>query len=160
MSSAEILLDYMSISDKPQLIKLIRNTSEFEPDEIPIAEEIIDAYLDCPNQYYTIKVAKIESIVVGYVCFGQTPLTKSTWDIYWMAVDNEKRRIGIGKTLLKSAEEEIFGLRGKLILVETSSKPNYLNTRKFYKRNGYRQVSRITDFYAPDDHLIIFEKRF
>jgi ribosomal protein S18 acetylase RimI-like enzyme len=146
--------------DKPQLMSLLRDTSEFEPAEIPVAEEVVDAYLDCPGQYYTVTVATVKSVIVGYVCFGQTPLTQSTWDIYWMAVANEKRGLGIGKILLKSAEEAICQAGGKLALVETSSKPNYLNTRRFYLKNGYKRVARIVDFYACGDHLLTFEKRF
>lgn len=150
----------MAARDKPSLVALLKDTSEFEPIEIPVAEEVIDAYLDSPDQYYTVTVAVIKSVVLGYICFGQTPLTKHTWDIYWMAVANAKRGLGIGKMLLKSAEEAIICAGGKLVLVETSSKPNYLNTRRFYRRNGYKRVSRIVDFYAPDDHLLVLEKRF
>ncbi|MCL2281237.1 MAG: GNAT family N-acetyltransferase [Dehalococcoidia bacterium] len=150
----------MDSRDKPQLMELLWNTSEFTPAEIPVAEEVIDAYLDCPCQYYTITAAVIKTNVVGYVCFGQTPLTLATWDIYWMAVANNKRGLGIGSTLLKSAEEAISQAGGKLALIETSSNSNYLNTRRFYRKNGYKRISRIVDFYAPGDHLIIFEKRF
>jgi ribosomal protein S18 acetylase RimI-like enzyme len=150
----------MTSRDKPQLMALLQSTSEFESAEIPVAEEVIDAYLDYPGQYYIITVAAIESEIVGYVCFWQTPLTKYTWDVYWMAVASEKRGFGIGKTLLKSAEDAISQAGGKLILVETSSKPSYLNTRRFYRKNNYKRVARIVDFYAHGDHLVIFEKRF
>jgi len=156
----EFRLRPMISCDKLHLMALLRDTAEFEPAEIPVAEEVIDAYLDSPGQYYTITVALIKSAIVGYVCFGQTPLTRLTWDIYWMAVANEKRGLGIGKTLLESAENAICQAGGKLILVETSSKPSYLNTRRFYLKNGYRRVSRIVDFYDRGDNLLTFEKRF
>jgi ribosomal protein S18 acetylase RimI-like enzyme len=68
--------------------------------------------------------------------------------------------MGIGAALLKKAEDEIQKAGGRLALIETSSKPNYLNTRRFYLKKGYKRVSRIRDFYAPGDHLLIFEKRF
>ena len=45
--------------------------------------------------------------VLGYVCFGPTPLTESTYDLYWIAVDKSKHRGGVGKKLMKFAEEEI-----------------------------------------------------
>ncbi len=150
----------MAASDKARVMALLEATPEFEPAEIPVAEEVIDVYLDCPGRDYQTTVAETASQLLGYICFGQTPLTASTWDIYWMAVIREKRGMGIGAALLKSAEEEIQKAGGKLILIETSSKPNYLNTRRFYTRKGYKKVSRIRDFYAPGDHRIIFEKRF
>lgn len=150
----------MKLADKPQVMALLEATPEFEPSEIPVAEEVIDVYLDCPGRDYQTTVAESSSQLLGYICFGQTPLTVGTWDIYWMAVAREKRGTGIGGVLLKNAEDEIRKAGGKLILIETSSKPNYLNTRRFYMKKGYKKVSRIRDFYAPGDHRIIFEKRF
>ena len=150
----------MTSRDKPQLMALLKATPEFEAAEIPVAEEVIDVYLDCPGRDYQVTVAEVEAKVVGYVCFGQTPLTRTTWDLYWMAVSRKSRSLGIGGALLKSAEEAIRKAGGKLALIETSSKPNYLNTRRFYLKKGYKRVSRIRDFYAPGDHRLIFEKRF
>ena len=150
----------MTSADKPQLMALLRATTEFEPPEIPVAEEVIDVYLDCPGRDYCITVAKESSRLVGYICWGQTPLTAGTWDIYWMAVALDKRGMGIGAALLKNAEDGIQKAGGRLALIETSSKPNYFNTRRFYLKKGYKRVSRIRDFYAPGDHRLTFEKRF
>ena len=150
----------MTKADKTALMALLRDTPEFEPAEIPIAEEVIDCYLDCPGRDYCITAAVEGRRLIGYICWGQTPLTASTWDIYWMAVTQDRRGAGIGSELLANAEEGIKKTGGTLALIETSSKPNYLNTRRFYLRKGYKRVSCIRDFYAPGDHRIIFEKRF
>ncbi|MCL2140652.1 MAG: GNAT family N-acetyltransferase [Dehalococcoidia bacterium] len=147
-------------ADKPQLMELLRNTPEFEPFEIPVAEEIIESSYNEPGQYYSTIVAEIGTAVKGFVCFGHTPLTVATWDIYWMAVAQDKRGLGIGRALLNKVEERIVSAGGKLVLVETSSKPNYLNTRRFYRHSGYKRIARIVDFYSPKDHLLILEKRF
>jgi ribosomal protein S18 acetylase RimI-like enzyme len=150
----------MTAADKPFIMALLEATPEFEAPEIPVAEEVIDVYLDCPGRGYRITVAEFSSRIIGYVCFGQTPLTLSTWDIYWMAVSMNSRGMGAGSVLLKDTEEQIQKAGGTLALIETSSKPNYLNTRRFYIKKGYTRVSRIRDFYAPGDHRLIFEKRF
>jgi len=150
----------MTAADKPAVMALLRATPEFEPEEVPVAEEVIDVYLDCPGRDYLVTVAVSSSKIIGYVCFGRTPLTQSTWDIYWMAVALECRGMGAGSQLLKTTEEQIQKAGGKLALIETSSKPNYLNTRRFYIKKDYKRVSRIRDFYAPGDHRLIFEKRF
>ena len=150
----------MTARDKPQVMSLLKATAEFMSDEVVVAEEVIDTYLECPGRDFETFVAEIENGIAGYVCFGLTPLTLSTWDIYWMAVAADKRGMGLGGALLKKAEDEIQKAGGKLALIETSSKPNYLNTRRFYLKKGYKKVSLIRDFYAPGDHRIIFEKRF
>ena len=156
----EYTLREMTAPDKPQLMALLKATPEFMPDEILVADEVIDTYLDSPGRDFQIMVAEISSRIVGYVCFGLTPLTLTTWDIYWMAVALDKRGIGIGAALLKNAENKIQKAGGRLVLIETSSKPNYLSTRHFYLKKGYKRVSRIRDFYAPGDHRLTFEKRF
>jgi ribosomal protein S18 acetylase RimI-like enzyme len=156
----DLRLRPMMAADKPEVIALLQATPEFEAAEIPVAEEVIDVYLDCPGRDYRITVAETSSGIIGYICYGQTPLTLSTWDIYWMAVALDCRGMGAGTVLLKDAEEQIQKAGGTLALIETSSKPNYLNTRRFYLKKGYKRVSRIRDFYAPGDHRLIFEKRF
>lgn len=145
--------------DKPDILHLLKNTPEFEPSEVPVAEEVLDGSLENPGEDYQTLVADNHRELLGYICFGQTPLTVSTWDIYWMAVSRDRRGQGIGSNMLRAAEEHIQKQGGKLILIETSSKPNYLPTRRFYRKNGYKRVAVIKDYYAPGDNLVTFGKR-
>ncbi len=150
----------MTAEDKPAIIRILRDSPEFKPAEVVVAEEVIDSYLDDPlYSGYNILVAKIGSIVAGYLCYGPTPLTESTWDIYWMAVTPDRQGKGIGSSLLELAEKNIIKTKGRLVIIETSSTPLYQKTRNFYVSRGYKQVACITDFYAPGDDKIIFEKR-
>ena len=145
--------------DKPAVMAIVSDTPEFEPAEVPVAEEVLDSYLFNPGEGYQAFVAEENGEVAGYICFGSTPLTAATWDIYWMAVSRSRRGRGIGQALLHQAEEAIKRAGGRLVLIETSSKPNYLPTRRFYRKSGYRQACLIKDFYAPGDHRVTFEKR-
>src|SRR5438477_4141050 len=99
------------------------------------------------------------SEVLGYVCFGPTPLTESTYDLYWIAVDKSKHRGGVGKRLLKFAEEEIVRRGGKMLLVETSSQETYGGTIQFYEKTGYELVGKIKEYYKPGDDKLIFMKK-
>jgi ribosomal protein S18 acetylase RimI-like enzyme len=150
----------MSAGDKPALMQILRHTPEFKPYEVVVAEEVIDGYLQDPEGtgYYAL-VADDDSQVAGYVCYGQTPCTVGTWDIYWIAVDGKKRGKGIGGILTKAAEDDIKKARGRLIIIETSSQPLYENTRRFYLGQKYELVARIPDFYSPGDDLIMMQKR-
>lgn len=150
----------MAPKDKGIVMQILRGTVEFEPHEVVVAEELIDCFLHDPaSSGYHILVAEIESEVEGYVCFGPTPLTNGTWDVYWIAVSPLNKGQGVGKYLMAFAEERIRKTEGRLIMVETSSKPSYDNTRTFYEHRGYQQVCRIADFYSPHDDKVIFEKR-
>jgi ribosomal protein S18 acetylase RimI-like enzyme len=149
----------MTPGDKPAIMKLLAATPEFKPSEVTVAEEVIDSYLkDSYQSGYYILVAELE-LLVGYICYGPTPLTRGTWDIYWLAVSQKKQSRGIGSALLASVEEEIKKARGKLVVIETSSTPEYERTRRFYRRQGYEATCRLPDFYAPGDDKLIFQKR-
>jgi ribosomal protein S18 acetylase RimI-like enzyme len=150
----------MSHEDKPHITKILRDTPEFKPFEVEVAEELIDSYLNDPTgSGYHILVADVDSTVAGYICYGPTPLTEGTWDIYWVAVSREKQDQGIGSALMKSAEKEIVKAKGRLAIIETSSTPAYEKTRSFHTSQGFEIVARIPDFYAPGDDKLILQKR-
>lgn len=150
----------MQPQHKPAVMHILRNTPEFLPHEIVIAEELIDAYLENPRSSgYHIMVAETNGQVTGYVCYGPAPLTENTWDIYWIAVDRNRQGEGIGAALMQDTESKIKAMAGRLIVVETSSKPNYNKTRQFYLNRGYTETARIPDFYAIGDDEVIFTRR-
>jgi ribosomal protein S18 acetylase RimI-like enzyme len=125
-----------------------------------VAEELIDSYLESPSDSgYYILVADVNSTVAGYICYGPTPLTEGTWDIYWVAVAPENQERGIGTALIESAEREIRKANGRLVIIETSAIPAYEKTRRFHVSHGYQIVARIPDFYAPGDDKLILQKR-
>jgi ribosomal protein S18 acetylase RimI-like enzyme len=141
-------------------MKILRSTPEFKPSEVVVAEEVIDSYLYDPGgaSYYAL-VAELDSAIAGYICYGPTPLTEGTWDIYWVAVAPEKQDKGIGGALLTHAEDGIKETGGRLAIIETSSQPEYEKTRRFHLRHGYQLIGRIPDFYAPGDDKLILQKR-
>jgi ribosomal protein S18 acetylase RimI-like enzyme len=150
----------MTARDKVAVMEILRTTSEFKPVEVEIAEELIDACLsEGIDSGYFILVGEIDSEVMGYICYGPTPLTTGTWDVYWMAVSIRAQRKGLGKALLGAAEVDIKRSRGRLILIETSSKPDYVKAQNFYAGNGYELISRISNFYEPGDDKLTYLKR-
>jgi ribosomal protein S18 acetylase RimI-like enzyme len=141
-------------------MQILQNTPEFKPTEVVVAEEVIDSYLNDPtNSGYSIQLAEEGTVIVGYICYGPTPLTDGTWDVYWQAVVREKQGQGIGGALIKAAERAIRRAKGRIAIIETSSTPAYEKTRRFHLSHGYEIVARIPDFYAPGDDKLILQKR-
>jgi len=150
----------MSAADKPHIMRILHNTPEFKPIEVEIAKELIDAYLEDPigSGYFTL-VAEVEGEIEGYICYGPTPLTEGTWDVYWMAVRRREQGRGVGTHLLNAAETDIKQRHGRLILIETSGKLNYERAQRFYAARSYDMISRIADFYEPGDDKLTYLKR-
>src|SRR5262249_40365964 len=92
----------------------------------------------------------------GYICFGATPMTQGTFDLYWICVDPEAKGKGLGRGLVRTMEEELGKEGGRLVRVETAGSPEYASTRAFYDRIGYEVVARIRDFYWPGNDLFIY----
>jgi ribosomal protein S18 acetylase RimI-like enzyme len=150
----------MVVRDKSTIMEILRTIREFTPDEVIVAEELIDAYLEAPSTSgYLVFVAEVDSTITGYICYGPTPLTKGTWDVYWVAVDPGGQGQGVGRALMAFTEKKIKEGRGRLAIVETSGRPDYDKTRRFYSSLGYRLAARIADFYSPGDDKLILEKR-
>jgi ribosomal protein S18 acetylase RimI-like enzyme len=118
--------------------------------------ELIDAP---PEQGYRFVVAETAGEVAGYACFGSTPLTKGTWDLYWIAVDPAKQGEGIGRALLAAAEAAIRAEDGRMLLIETAGKASYQKTRAMYLACGYREVARVPEFYDVGDDKVIYGRR-
>ena len=152
----------LAAADRDGVLRILENAGNFTPDEVAIALELVDEWIELGEASgyltYILESPTDGAGVLGYVCFGPAPLTESTYDLYWIAVDKSKHRGGVGKRLLKFAEEEIARRGGKLLLVETSSQETYGGTIQFYERTGYELVGKIKDYYKPDDDKLIFAK--
>jgi len=97
--------------------------------------------------------------LIGFACFGPTPSTDRTFDLYWIAVDRAAQGTGCGTVLLSEVERRLEALHARMLVVETSSRSDYTATRGFYLRRGYVEAARVREFYAPEDDRIILTKR-
>lgn len=138
---------------------LVRGTGLFRPSEVDIAVEVFTGAVEQPGvDYHALVAVDDDGALVGFTCYGPTPGTVGTWDLYWIAVDAAHQRRGVGAQLLDAAESRIRDAGGRLIVVETSSRADYDGTRAFYGSRGYQQAARIRGYYAPHDDLIAYTK--
>ena len=149
-------------SDKSLVMELIEATGFFRADEILVAEELIDVYLNHPDQkdYEVVVVETEDHEVAGYMTWGLTALTIGTYDLYWMAVSPLHQGRGYGRLLVEWLEAKVVELKGRLLIIETSSTPKYEPTRRFYLGLKYREIARIPDYYQDGDDRVIYIKRF
>ena len=155
----EIKAERACLQDKAEVMAILDNTNFFRPNELEIAEEVFDdAIAEGPEGDYQNYVAKAGNKTVGWICFGETPCTIGTFDIYWLAVDPEIQNRGVGSFLMEYATELIRKRNGRLIVVETSGHARYISTRHFYERIGYFEAANLKDFYAEGDDKIIYLK--
>jgi ribosomal protein S18 acetylase RimI-like enzyme len=146
--------------DKDSIRTILSDSQMFRDDEIDVAFEVIDEYLEDPDEsdYWSFVATDESDTAIGFVIVGPNPMTVGTFDLYWIAVGQSQQRKGVGSGMLTYAEKRVHEHGGRLIIAETSSKPTYLRTRNFYKQHGYSELAQIRDYYDIGDDLIIFGK--
>ena len=146
-------------SDPVAVSRIVQSSGFFSTEEIALARELAEEKLaqgnDCSYQFL---FAENKDGVIGYTCYGLIPATSGSYDLYWIAVDEQFRSQGLGKELMLKTEYVIQSIGSRLIYVETSSRDQYKPTHSFYESCGYRQEAFLKDFYAEGDSKIIYVK--
>jgi len=147
-------------ADREVVLGMLARTGFFRPDELEVAREVLDDALATGpgGSYQSLVAADRTGRARGWVCFGPTPCTLGTFDVYWIAVDPTWQSRGLGTALMGRAERQIARRGGRMVVIETSGQPRYTSTRQFYMKLGYQYAARIADFYGPGDDKIIYMK--
>jgi ribosomal protein S18 acetylase RimI-like enzyme len=147
------------LEERDVYVKIAQETGVFNPQAIEVMKEVIDNYVRNPDKDYWLIEEKCDNKVVGFVIFGRTPITDFTWDIYWLVVNKDFQRKGIGKILFKRVQEHILQRDKRAVLrVETSAEKDFDQARKFYIREGFEESGRIVDFYSEGNDLVTYYK--
>ena len=146
--------------DRPQLLDLVSKQKNFTTQEVEVAIEVIGDSLNPQKNDYQIQVAvNAEKEVVGFICYGEFPMTDHRFDLYWVAVNPTLSRHGLGRLLLTRMEAKIAAQGPAKIYVETSSTPGYDPARSFYEKNGYTVAATLENFYRDGDDKVIYLKK-
>lgn len=100
-----------------------------------------------------------EGVPIAVAYYAPEQLTEGTYNLYLIAVRKEDQGKGIGAEIMKHVEKKLQEEGHRILIVETSSLPEFKATRNFYKKLGYNQEATIRDFYKEGEHKIIFWKK-
>jgi ribosomal protein S18 acetylase RimI-like enzyme len=133
----------------------------FRPDEVSVALDVFDSATGNGRRRdpdYSTAGAEADGELVGWICWGPTPCTIGTFDLYWIVVDPAWQGRGVGSALVAEMERQLKGA-ARLIVVETAGRPDYAATRAFYAARGYHVGATIADYYDDGDDLVTYVKR-
>ena len=149
-------------ADGPQIRDIAARAGVFSQEEIDCVSALWEDYLTVGPVIggYNFLVEREGDQVLGFACFGPRDLTSGVFDLYWIAVDSNSHRNGVGRKLLTVTEDAVRQAGGRMLIAETSGTPHYEPTRNFYLGMGYAMEATIKDFYTEGDDLVIFIKRF
>jgi GNAT superfamily N-acetyltransferase len=147
-------------ADRPVFEKILASSGFFYDFEIEVALSLADETLEhgeAKSGYYWVKLSE-NGEVIGFANFGPNPSSVHSWDIYWLAIQQEHRSKHYGSVILRETEERIRSAGGKVAWIETSGRPLYEPTRHFYLKNGYELEATLREFYGPGDPKLVYRK--
>ncbi|MFQ5408658.1 MAG: GNAT family N-acetyltransferase [Anaerolineales bacterium] len=148
-------------ADRRAIERITRATGAFEGDELAAPAELFDEYWENPDDPdgYRFLSCRAGGKTVGFACFGKADFTAGTYDLYWIAVHPEHFGSGAARALFASTIEAVCSEGGRLLMIWTSSRPDYARARRFYESVGCALEATIADFYRPGEAACIYSYR-
>jgi GNAT superfamily N-acetyltransferase len=146
--------------DIERVREIVESTKFFYDHEVEIAAELVEErIMDGESSDYYFVFAELDGVTVAYSCFGPITMSKTSFDLYWIASHNDYRGKGIGKKVLEETCRQAKKMGCSIIIAETSGLPHYEPTRAFYVNNNFELEARLKDFYALGDDKLFYTKR-
>ncbi|HLN20135.1 MAG TPA: GNAT family N-acetyltransferase [Bacteroidales bacterium] len=147
-------------SDIQAVRDIIVSTHFFYDHEVEIAVELVEEWLkEGDSCGYHFVFCDIDGRTVAYSCFGSDVMSKTCYDLYWIATHNDLRGKGIGRKVLEETERIAKAMGCIILIAETSGLPHYEPTRAFYINTGFDLEAKIKDYYTIGDDKLFFTKR-
>ncbi|MDJ0653846.1 MAG: GNAT family N-acetyltransferase [Xanthomonadales bacterium] len=143
-------------ADIPAIRHVLQDTALF-PSEL--LEELIHPFFhdDSHGEHWFVHDSDREG-VIGFGFVRPEPLADGTWNLVAIGVRNHMQGRGVGAAMMRYVEEHLADQR--VLIVETSSVPEYARTRRFYSNLGFAHEATIRDYWAAGDDKVIFWKAF
>jgi ribosomal protein S18 acetylase RimI-like enzyme len=144
----------MSRNDLSAVSSIVDNTGLF-PSEM--LADMAEPFLSETEPHIWLTACEVDD-VLGFAYCEPERMTDGTYNLLAIAVDPERQSGGIGQLIVTAVEQAVCDLGARVLLVETSSLPEYERTRSFYDQLGYGREAVIREFYAEGEDKIVFWK--
>ncbi len=142
--------------DIPEL-KIVLDSSELFPSYM--LDDMISDYItnESSTDIWFTTINQGKTISIGY-CAPER-LTEGTYNLYAIAVHKDYQGKGLGREMMDYIETLLRDSGNRILIVETSGKPEFELTRKFYDKCNYIKQATIPEFYDKDDDKVVFWKK-
>ena len=140
--------------------EIIESTRFFYDHEVEIAAELVaERVAEGESSGYYFVFSEVDGITVAYSCYGPITMSKTSFDLYWIATHNDFRGKGIGRKLIVETCNQAGSMGCSIIIAETSGLEHYAPTRAFYLSNNFELEARLKDFYTMGDDKLFYTKK-
>lgn len=148
---------------KPENVELVRQIvaalGTFRVGQAERASALVARRLaEGPCCGFDVLLAERKEDVVGFLLYGKDPLSVSSFDILWIAVEPSQHGQGIGRMLLEEAERRIVAAGGTQVVLQTLEHPEEPALHAFYEHCGYTRMAVLEDYYGPGENQVLYRK--
>ncbi len=138
-------------------LKAVIDSNELFPSEL--LDEMTAGFFNQSDtaEIWLTKEVHQKPIAVAY-CAPER-MTEGTYNLYLIAIHKDYQGQGLGSEIMMHVEHLLKNQGVRILIVETSSLPNFELTRKFYDKLGYNREAVIREFYQKGEDKIVFWKK-
>lgn len=149
-------------TDLAAIKQIAVDTALFEAEEVGVFDEMFAGALDGSHEGHVWLVLRDgDGVVAGAAYYAPEPFSDRVWNLYFLAVAPGVQGSGGGRALVETVESALRVLgedEARVLIVETSGLPSFVETRAFYQDCGFDEEARIRQYYGPDDDKVVFWK--
>lgn len=97
-----------------------------------------------------------DSAPAGVAYCAPEPLAPDVWNLLMLWTRADSHRAGHGTTLVDGIKAALQARGARLLIVETSSLPDFAAARAFYARRGFVHEATIRDYYEPGEDKVVY----
>lgn len=146
----------IEINDLEHLKSVIDSNGLFPSD---LLDEMTNDYFSNEKTTDIWLTKEIDSIPAAVVYCAPERMTEGTFNLYLIAISKNLQGKGIGSEMMAYIENFLRENGNRILLVETSSLPEFELTRKFYDELGYKREAVIREFYQEGEDKVVFWKK-
>ncbi|MBK9103806.1 MAG: GNAT family N-acetyltransferase [Saprospiraceae bacterium] len=146
----------IEINDLEHLKSVIDSNGLFPSD---LLDEMTNDYFSNEKTTDIWLTKEIDSIPAAVVYCAPERMTEGTFNLYLIAISKNLQGKGISSEMMAYLENFLRENGNRILLVETSSLPEFELTRKFYDELGYKREAVIREFYQEGEDKVVFWKK-
>jgi ribosomal protein S18 acetylase RimI-like enzyme len=143
-------------ADSEALLAIVNDSGQFDESGFSHVEETLNNYLNGESDALWFTADDGEP--VGVASCAHEPVTDGTWNLLMLWTRGDRNGKGHGSALINHVENILKERGVRLLIIETSSLPDFAGARAFYDKCGFTQEACIKNFFAAGDDKIVYTK--
>lgn len=145
-----------TLEDAPAIAQVVVAAGMFTTEDSAFIAELLTDFASEPKDARHGFVVLDDVGVVGVAYWQPIEMADAVVDLTMIAVDPAAQGRGLGRLLMRHAEQQVRDAEQRLMLVQTSGSGQYAGTRRFYAALGYDEEARVRDYWAAGDDMVMF----